>query len=253
MVNRHPSIVGVDTVRGDDHVLVKTANGFARLRIALPDHPGALAAVSRVLARRGLNVVEVAIHEVEGNSAVDEIVVHGETPLAHDELAPALLGVGAELLSIAPCEMLGDPVVTALTWVTSTVEAPMRRSALATGIRMLTGLDNVQVVPVDQALLWPIAVAAVRQGGVVVQRLAQPPEPLRTTPDVDGSGVWVLAAPDSVDPTYVVVASRPYSIRFTATEINRLAAVLDCRRQLAGLVQPESGRMRWARGLASNA
>src|SRR4051812_42718964 len=34
---------------------------FARLRIELPDHPGALAAVGRVLAGCGLNVVEVAI------------------------------------------------------------------------------------------------------------------------------------------------------------------------------------------------
>src|SRR3954454_6831575 len=197
---------------------------FARLRIELPDHPGALAAVGRVLAGCGLNVVEVAIHEVEGDRAVDEIVVHG-APLDYVMLAPALTAVGADLLSIAPCEMRGDPVVTALTWVTATLEAPMRRSALATGLRMLTGLDNVQVVPIEQALLWPIGLAAVRQGTVVVQRLSQAPDPLRTTPDVDGSGVWVLAAPDSADPSYVVIAARPYSIRFTATEINRLVAV----------------------------
>src|SRR3954447_13309579 len=221
-----------------------SAMSFARLRIELPDHPGALAAVGRVLAGRGLNVVEVAIHEVEGSRAVDEIVVHGSMPLAHGDLAPPLAGVGAELLSIAPCEMRGDPVVTALTWVTATLEAPMRRSALATGLRMLTGLDNVQVVPVEQALLWPIGVAAVRQGTVVVQRLSQAPDPLRTTPDVDGAGVWVLAAPDSADPSYVVVASRPYSIRFTATEVNRLVAVLDCRRQLAApsLVRAAGGQ-----------
>src|SRR4051794_18622667 len=209
-----------------------TRQGFARLRIELPDHPGALAAVGRVLAGLGLNVVEVAIHEVEGARAVDEIVVHGTASLSHGDLAPALVAAGAELLSIGPCEMRGDPVVIALTWVAATLEAPSRRSSLATGLRLLTGLENLQVVPVEQALLWPIGLAAVRQRRVVVQRMAQPPDPLRTAVDGDGSGVWVLAAADAADPAYVAIAARPYSVRFTATEINRLSAVLDCRRRL---------------------
>jgi hypothetical protein len=215
---------------------------FARLRIELPDHPGALAAVGRVLAGCGLNVVEVAIHEVEGDRAVDEIVVHGE-PLDYGKLAPALTAVGADLLSIAPCEMRGDPVITALTWVTATLDAPARRSALATGLRLLTGLDHLYVAPAEEARRWPIAAAAVRQRQVVVQRMAQAPEPLRTAADGDGSGVWVLAVPDAADPAYVVIASRPYSIRFTATEINRLAAVLDCRRRLvAARTMPVASR-----------
>jgi len=207
---------------------------FARLRIELPDHPGALAAVGRVLAGCGLNVVEVSIHEVEGDRAVDEIVVHG-APMDYTTLAPALRAAGAALLSIAPCDMRGDPVVTALTWVTAILDAPARRSALVTGLRILTGIENVYVATTEQAMRWPIAAAAVRQRQVVVQRLAHAPEPLRATPDGDGdrgSGVWVLAAPDAVDPAHVVIAARPYSIRFTATEINRLEAVLDCRRRL---------------------
>jgi hypothetical protein len=227
---------------------------FARLRIELPDHPGGLAAVSRVLATHGLNVVELAIHEVEGDRAVDEIVVHGNPP-ARAELAPALAAAGADLLSVAPCEMRGDPVVTALTWVSATLETPWRRSALATGLRLLTGLDTLYVAPVAEAAAWPIAVAAMRQGSVVVQRLAQPPEPLRAVPDRESSGVWVLAAPDLADPAFVVVAARPYSIRFTATEINRLAAVLDCRRRLVESRRhpAESTLLRWSGNLANDA
>lgn len=236
---------------GDAHDL---SFAFVRLRIELPDHPGALAAVSRVLAACRLNVVEVAIHEVDGERAVDEIVVHGPVP-AYDELAPALAGAGAELLSIAPCEMRGDPVVTALTWVTATLEAPARRSALATGLRVLSGLDNLYVATVEQAVRWPIGAAAVRQGRLVVQRLARAPEPLRTVPDGHGSGAWVLAVPDSGAPSYVVLAARPYSMRFTATELNRLSAVLDCRRGLidARRHPAEATLMRWSRGMASNA
>jgi predicted amino acid-binding ACT domain protein len=205
---------------------------FARLRIELADHPGALAAVTRVLAGQGLNVVEVSIHEVEPPRAVDEIVVHAEEPVAAPELGAALEVVGAELLSVAPCDMRGDPVVTALTWVTATLEKPTRKSSLATGVRLLTGISPVHVVDVDKARDWPIVAAALRRRWPVVERLAHPPGPLRTAGDGDGSGVWVLAAPDGPDPSLVVLASRPYAIRFTATEMNRLAAVLDCRRRL---------------------
>jgi hypothetical protein len=206
---------------------------FARLRIELPDHPGALAAVSRVLAAEGLNVVEVSIHEVEGPRAVDEIVVHAAEPLRTTELAASLVIAGAELLSVAPCDMRGDPMVTALTWVSATLEKPTRKSSLATGVRLLTGIDPVHVVTADEALAWPIGAAAVRRGWPVVQRLDRGPGPLQAADAGDGSGVWVLAAPDAPDASLVVMAARPYAIRFTATELNRLAAVLDCRRRLA--------------------
>jgi predicted amino acid-binding ACT domain protein len=206
---------------------------FARLRIELPDHPGALAAVSRVLAAEGMNVVEVSIHEVEGPRAVDEIVVHAAEPIRTTALAASLAPAGAELLSVAPCDMRGDPTVTALTWVSATLEKPTRKSSLATGVRLLTGIDPVQVMTVEEASAWPIGVAAVRRGWPVVQRLDRAPEPLRSAEAGDGSGVWVLAAPDAPVASLVVMAARPYAIRFTATELNRLAAVLDCRRRLA--------------------
>ena len=206
---------------------------FARLRIELPDHPGALAAVSRVLAAEGLNVVEVSIHEVDGPSAVDEIVVHAAEPLAREEIARALSAAGAELLSVAACEMRGDPTVTALTWVTASLEQPSRKSSLATGVRLLAGIDPVHVFTTEQAVEWPIGLAAIKRGWPVVQRLDQPPPPLRSATTGDGSGVWVLAATDAPDPSFVVMAARPFAVRFTATEMNRLAAVLDCRRRLA--------------------
>src|SRR3954464_9765679 len=59
----------------------RTVMVFARLRIEPADPPGARAAVTRVLAARGLNVVEVSIHESEPPRAIDEIVVHAEDPV----------------------------------------------------------------------------------------------------------------------------------------------------------------------------
>lgn len=236
---------------------------FARLRIELADHPGALAAVTRVLAAAGMNVVEVSIHEAEPPRAVDEIVVHADEPIRTDTLAPALAAAGAELLSVAPCDMRGDPAVTALTWVAATLERPTRKSSLATGVRLLTGIDPVHVCTAEEARRWPIGAAAIRGGRPVVQRLAGAPEPLQGSVAGDASGVWVLAAPDAPDPSLVVLAARPYAIRFTATEMNRLAAVLDCRRRLelaAGLRWREDprpdlplGRLAWTDGVTSNA
>src|SRR4051812_13157495 len=214
---------------------------FVRLRVELPDHPGALAAVSRVLAGCGLNVVELAIHEVDGPRAVDEIVVHTHpsAPLAWEALAPPLRAVGAELLSVAPCDMRSDPVVTAMTWMTATLEAPRRRGALVTGVRLLTGLDRAQVLTREEAMTWPIGAAALHGGQVVVQRLAEPPAPLRAAGEecADG-GMWVLAVPDAPEAAYVVMAARPFAVRFTATEINRVVAVLDCRRRLMASTRP---------------
>lgn len=206
---------------------------FSRLRIELADHPGALAAVTRVLAAEGLNVVEVSIHEVEPPRAVDEIVVHAEMPLEVAALTASLASVGAQLLSVGPCDMRGDPIVTALTWVTATLEKPSRKSSLATGVRLLTGIDPVHVMTVEEAQDLPVAVAALRRGWPLVQRLDRAPAPLLPPGIEDGSGVWVLAAPDARDASLVVLAARPYAIRFTSTELNRLAAVLDCRRRLA--------------------
>jgi predicted amino acid-binding ACT domain protein len=77
-----------------------SATTFARLRIDVPDHPGALAAVSRVLADLAMNVVEVSIHEVEGDRATDEIVVHSDAIPDFHDLRDAIAAAGAELLSM---------------------------------------------------------------------------------------------------------------------------------------------------------
>jgi predicted amino acid-binding ACT domain protein len=206
---------------------------FARLRIDVPDHPGALAAVSRVLAGLSMNVVEVSIHEVEGDRATDEIVVHCAELPAIDKLRAAVAGAGAELLSVGPCSPGQDLTVVGLTWVTAMLDAPERRSTLATGIRSLAGIDPVQVVPAADVADLAIVAAAVTTGRVVVQHVARVPELLRDAYVApDESGAWLLAASDGMPGGLVVLGARPYAIRFTATELSRLSALLDCRRQL---------------------
>lgn len=209
---------------------------FTRLRLELVDHPGSLAAASRVLGAQGLNIVEVSIHEVDGGKAVDEIVVSTTSPIHADELAAALAKAGAELLSTAPCQTRIDPVVTALTWVAASAERPGARGSLAAGVQTLTGIAPVRVLSPEDAEQVPIGAAALRRGWPVVQRTDELPAALQSELSAVLPG-WVLAAPDSPAATCVLFAARPYAIRFTATELSRLAAVLDCRRQLIAAQQ----------------
>jgi predicted amino acid-binding ACT domain protein len=227
-------------------------SGFTQLRIELPDHPGALAAVTRVLAQHGMNVVEVSIHEVDGAHAVDEIVVQSQEPVSDLVLRTALARAGAGLLSSAACPMRTDPVVAALTWVCAALDHPDRRSAVTTGVAVLSGIAPIHVLSPAEALEYPIGAAALRRGAPVVQRLDRVPDVVRG--DGGEGGRWVLAAPDGPEAELVVLAARPYAIRFTATEVRRLVAVLECRRRLRSAVHPaQDERATWSRALASNA
>ena len=210
---------------------------LTQLRIELPDHPGALAAITRVLARHRMNVVEVAIHEVDGPRAVDEILIEGDGPVDPVALRTALTGAGGDLLSVTPCEMRTDLVVAATAWVCESLAQPDRRATLVAAVHALTGINPVHVVPVALAEDTEIGLAAVRRGRPVVKRLDEPPAFL-VADGVRGGARWVLAAPDGLDPTVVVFASRPFSTRFTATELRRLTAVLDCRRKMMEVLAP---------------
>ncbi|MDQ1748262.1 MAG: hypothetical protein QOD07_2525 [Frankiaceae bacterium] len=199
------------------------------LRIELPDHPGALAAVARELARLEMNVVEIAIHEVDGSRAVDEIIVSTRHDLDRGLLVTALAAAGAELLSARSCQVRLDPVVASMTWLAESVDRPHDRQTLACGIQAVTGIDDVQLVPAAVAADCDVCTAAIRRGRPVVQRVAEVPE------FVAGAAAgprWLLAAPDGPDPQWVVVATRAFSVRFTATEVRRLSAILDSRRHL---------------------
>ena len=210
---------------------------LTQLRIELPDHPGALAAITRVLARHRMNVIEVAIHEVDGPRAVDEILVEGDVPVDGAALRATLAAAGGDLLSVTPCEMRTDLVVAATTWITESLPQPHRRGTLVAAVHALTGINPAHVVPAALAEDTEIGLAAVRRGRPVVKRLEELP-PFLVGDGVRGGARWVLAAPDGLDPTVVVFASRPFSMRFTATELRRLSAVLDCRRKMMEALTP---------------
>lgn len=204
---------------------------LSTLRIEVPDHPGALAAVTRVLAKSGLNVVEVSIHEVDGATAVDEVIVSAAVAPEVAGLRQAIAAAGAELLSVAACEERSDVVLAAMAWTCESLDHPQRLATLAAGVQILTGISPARAVSPADAERTAIGSAALRRGGSVVRREPRAPDVLPQVGGVD-SGAWVLAAADGLDPSVVVLAARPLSIRFTATEVRRLDAILNCRRRL---------------------
>src|SRR3954466_7071977 len=124
---------------------------LTQLRIELPDHPGALAAITRVLARHRMNVIEVAIHEVDGPRAVDEILVEGVEPVDAELLGSALAGAGGDLLSVTPCEMRADLVVAAMTWMCESLPQPHRRATLVAAGHTPNGINPRHGVPAGPA------------------------------------------------------------------------------------------------------
>ena len=221
--------------------MVKPMSQLLRLRIELPDRPGALAHVASVLGRRGGNVASVDIHELEGESAVDEIVVEVNDDWEPAALADDLAAAGASLLSAEPERELRDPIVSALGWSSALLAARAHECDLELGraVMELTSAAAAWVCPVSEAVAYGAGRLALERGAPVVQRTDDP------IPGANGlpSSVWLLAVPDGyLGAELVAFAARPLAVRFTSSEIARVEALLMLRRQLAGLRFPAPTR-----------
>lgn len=184
-----------------------------RLRIELPDRPGALAAVSAVLAEHGANIVSIDVHEIDATSAVDEIVVAVPDGWMPSPAAMALVGAGAgTLLSSRRMATAEDAVTAALRAVAAMVASPPEDfddHCTAAVLQVASGA-SAELVAAD-------AVDDVQDGSIVTR--------------VEHG--WQLAAvDDAADPQVVALVERPLNVRFSATEISRVEALLRIRRRL---------------------
>ena len=205
-----------------------------RLRVELPDRPGALARVAAVIAASDADVLSVDIHELDGDVAIDEIVVDApdgwEPGRLRDALARSEAGT---LLSSQRTTDTRDAIVTALTWCAAMVAAGPQHCDLELGRAILdvTNASAAWVCDVDEALELPGGAVALERGGPVVVRTDALPSAYGD--DVPRS-TWVLAAPDGIlNATIVAFATRPSSLRFTPTDLARVAMLLALRRELA--------------------
>jgi hypothetical protein len=201
-----------------------------RLRVELPDLPGALAKVATVISDLDGDVVSIDIHELDGHKAVDELVVEVLTELDGRVLAAALEDAGAgTLLSCGPAAARAEPVLDALGWAREMAEA---RETAAVG-RVLASAchsSKVWVAPIDEAREVPAGRLALARGAPLVQRSHDLPEPLGGRP---ASPTWLLAVPDGQPQARsIAFLARPGSLRFTASEVARVDALMGLHRTL---------------------
>jgi hypothetical protein len=187
-----------------------------RLRIELPDRPGALAEVTRAIADSNANIVSIDVHEVDGETAVDEIVVDVALDWAPRTLAAALAESGTgTLLSSRRVTTVEDPLVSVLRSLgklldntTASFEAETKRALLA-----VAHGSTARVLTVEDALREEAPRSSIERGSSLVTR-------------ADDHG-WILTAVDDpTDPALVAVVSRSLNLRFSATEVARVEALL---------------------------
>jgi ACT domain len=202
-----------------------------RLRVELPDLPGALAKVATVISDLDGDVISVDIHELDGHQAVDELMVEVLTELDGRLLAAALEQAGAgALLSCAPAAARSEPVLEALSWAREIVDA-RDDAALSRVLAAACHSSAVWVAPIDDAREVPAGRLALARGAPLVQRCHELPERLGAR---KGTPMWLLAVPDGHSHTRAVAfLARPGSLRFTASEVARVDALMAIHRSLA--------------------
>jgi len=208
-----------------------------RFRIEVTDEPGVLARVAESLGAAGANVVSIDIHEPDDGVAVDEISVlapDGWDAMAVAAALDALTGVS--VAAHRADRRVGDPVVHALTWARLMVagDPAAHDLELTRAVLEVTGASLAWIADPDAANELSVGAAALAQGRPVVARTDDLPP---TAEEID-LPAWLLAVPDDAgEPQAVAFAVRPLSIRFSRSEIARLAALMQLRRALSASVR----------------
>jgi hypothetical protein len=205
----------------------------ARLRIELPDRPGALAKVASVIAAHGGNLVGIDVQEVEQDSAIDELVVDVPDGVDLAALRGALIESGAGVLvSHQAGAQQVDPVLRSLRWACAMVAAGPTGAdeELTRAVAEAMGTSAAWVCNTADAGEVEAGRMALARGGPVSHRTID--VPADRAPAVKGEA-WLLAVPDArLEPHRVAFVVRPVDDRFTATEVARVEALLGLRRQL---------------------
>jgi hypothetical protein len=202
-----------------------------RLRVELPDLPGALAKVATVISDLDGDVVSLDIHELDGHQVVDELVVEVLTDLDGRVLGAALAAADAGiLLSCSPAPTRAEPVVEALAWAR---ELAASNDAATVGRILASACPSakVWVAPIDEAREVAAGRLALARGVPLVQRSHDLPEQLGGRP---ASTMWLLAVPDGQPHARCIAfLARSGSLRFTASEVARVDALMSLHRTLA--------------------
>lgn len=206
-----------------------------RLRIEMPDEPGAAGRVLVALGELAVNVVEIDCHNVGGGVRMDDLFVHATQPLDIPAIAVAVERTGCPVVEVCPIAVheLEDPVTRGMRLTNQVATAPLLTDdMLAWCAGGLVRADLAWVVDSRVASPGSLAERALRERVAVhgrewVKRLVTP-----------GDEPWLLAAPlDVAGRRSAVVVARAGS-RFTRTETARLRALLEAARNRSDAVMP---------------
>ena len=207
-----------------------------RVRIELPDRPGALAKAAAAIATAGGNVLSVDIHEIDGERSIDEILVDLPDGCEASVLTSLLAGADAGVvLSIQADSAAFDPIVRALRWVGFALEADPQDCDLALA-KSLAEACTTSIAwiatPAEAGQLLAGRQALALGSAVVTRETELPPEMAASL----SPPAWVMAVPDDpYNPSRVGFAARPASLRFTASEVARAEALMSVCYRLSGV------------------
>lgn len=194
-----------------------------RLRVELSLQPTTPPLVGTALGALGGDVVSVDLREVDGDHAIDEIVVDFERDPGAPTLSRALAHDPATLLSSQRCR-LDEPTTQAKQWAATTDIGRADERDLTRRLSAACPFSKVSVHAAGEARSLPVVQMALARRGPVAHRCDGLPDAAGTA---SGASAWVLAVADRYwDPESVALLSRPLSLRFTATEAARVEVLM---------------------------
>lgn len=206
-----------------------------RLRIQLADRAGALGQAATVIGVHGGNIIFIDIHRIEGEVAMDDLVVEFAEPPDFDELAHDLTtNATTSLLSHEPAEG-EDPLVRGLQLLVAASDRDSG-SSLAEAIAAVSHSQAAWVTDENEARRFEPGKAAVASGQPVVEPVSTVPAQLGVTVLGDA---WLAAVPEPAggEGRKIAFVVRPGDVPFTATEIGRIQALMSAHAKIV----PTSG------------
>ena len=198
-----------------------------RLRISIPDRPGAVARVATIIASHGGNITSVDVQQADAGFAVDELLVEFSD-------APNAAGLREELAEDGQTVLISqqltesiDPIVVSLRSVAELLESESddAEAALARGVAQLCSSPVAWISSAEEAARYDAGRFALERQGVVV--MATTELPVRLAERLPGE-VCLLAVPDveQGEQQRVIFVARPVGNDFTTTEVARIEALV---------------------------
>jgi hypothetical protein len=204
-------------------------SNVVRMRVELPGRAGALAGVTAVLADMGVDVASLDVLEVDGTTAVDDLLLRLPDGVLVRDVQMGVRSAGA--VDVVPAGMdgpSGDATVRALGLMTSILASPDDADAPGRGLARVAYADVGMFLDRGEAVRFPLGRRALETAVPTSGRAGPDASPLASR------GGWVLwATPNVDDPLHIAVVARGLDVRFSATEAARLRAFATGLEQLS--------------------